>query len=161
MIQKGPRQPTEAYVRFSHHEWSDGGLLREGMAVQSHKSCQLTSYDTSTPPSSPSRHARGHSRPAQQATTPGQIFRLFGLGSPPRDLLECQHPDVKRECCVPHGHIDQEGRLDIVIRFGHHAIIVVEVKKGAGEDADTGKHEGYKLSLNQHSYSYQRCLFLA
>ncbi len=97
----------------------------------------------------------------QQATTPGQIFRLFGLGSPPRDLLECQHPDVQRECCVPHGHIDQEGRLDIVIRFAHQAIIVVEVKKGAGEDADIGKHEGYKQSLNQHSYSYQRCLFLA
>ena len=33
MIQKGPRQPTEPYVRFSHHEWSDGGLLREGMAA--------------------------------------------------------------------------------------------------------------------------------
>jgi hypothetical protein len=49
-----------------------------------------------------------------QMPGPRQVFELFGL-NPPEAVLECREWDVLREFCVPHGHHDQEGRLDLVI----------------------------------------------
>jgi hypothetical protein len=81
----------------------------------------------------------------RQAKTPARVFPLFGLEAPgnlPGDAVL----NVKREVCVPRGHIDQEGRLDLVIYFGDRTVIVVEVKKGDAEDSDTAKHAGYRES---------------
>jgi hypothetical protein len=94
----------------------------------------------------------------QQAGTPHRVFKLFGLGKPPA-LLESQHLHVERESCIPYGHLDQEGRLDIEIRYGGQAIIVVEAKKGGAEGADTGKHTGYKRWLAELNCPYTRLCF--
>ena len=59
---------------------------------------------------------------------------------------------MQRECCIPYGHIDHEGRLDLVIRFGTKAIIVVEVKKGDADESDTMKQTGYRRWLDDQPY---------
>ena len=84
---------------------------------------------------------------------PKQVFELFGFGAA-EAILECDEWEFQREYCVPYGHTDQEGRLDLVIRFGDKAIIVVEVKKGDAEDADTDKHRGYNLCIEEENYSH-------
>jgi hypothetical protein len=96
-----------------------------------------------------------------QAKTASRVFRLFGLQPPPDDLLERQSIEVQRECCVPYGHIDHEGRLDLVIRYGDRAMIVVEVKKGGAEAADTAKHTGYKVWLEQQDCLHKCSILLA
>jgi hypothetical protein len=96
----------------------------------------------------------------QQARIPRRVFKLFSLKQPSA-LLESQHLDVQRECCIPHGHIDQEGRLDLVIRYGDQAIIVVEVKKGGAEGADRGKHGGYKQWLAEQKCPHPYFVFMA
>jgi hypothetical protein len=58
-------------------------------------------------------------------------------------------PTVQREVCIPQGNEGQEGRLDLVIRYGGQAIIVVEVKKGDAEGADTTKQEGYSKWIDK------------
>jgi hypothetical protein len=95
----------------------------------------------------------------QQASTPRRVFRLFALGEPPADLLESQHLEVQREFCIPYGHTDQEGRLDLVIRYGNRPIIVDEIKKVEAEGTDTGKHEGYKRWLEEQNCPH--AVFLA
>jgi hypothetical protein len=96
----------------------------------------------------------------RQMPGPRQVFELFGL-DPPEAVLECREWDVQRECCVPHGHQDHEGRLDLVIRFGDKAIIVVEVKKGDAEGADTEKHCGYNIWIEEQNCGHKRAVFLA
>jgi hypothetical protein len=97
----------------------------------------------------------------KQAATPKRVFKLFGLGSPPPEPLKFQDVKLQRECCVPHGHTDQEGRLDLVIRYGNRAVIVLELKKGDAEGADTDKHEGYIKWLNQQDAVHKYSVFLA
>jgi hypothetical protein len=82
----------------------------------------------------------------RQAKTAKRVFRLFGLESPD-ELTQTAQFEVHREYCIPHGHVDQEGRLDIRISYGDQAIIAIEVKKGDAEGADTAKHGGYSRWL--------------
>ena len=96
----------------------------------------------------------------RQMPGPKQVFELFNL-DPPKAVLECHEWEVQRECCVPHGHPDQEGRLDLVIRIGDTAIIVVEVKKGDAEGADTAKHAGYNLWIDEQNYPHKYAVLLA
>ena len=91
---------------------------------------------------------------------PKQVFALFGL-APPETVLQCKEWEVQREWCVPHGHPDHEGRLDLVIRFSDRAIIVVEVKKGDAGDADTTKQCGYGLWIDEQSYPSKDRVLLA
>ena len=91
----------------------------------------------------------------RQAKTPSRVFRLFGLEVPSGLRADAQL-DVKREDPVPHGHEDHEGRLDIVISFDGRRLIIVEVKKGDADDADTAKHAGYLKS-----HSNVECVLLA
>jgi len=54
------------------------------------------------------------------------------------------NPKCDRECVI------EEGRLDLIIRFGNDALIVIEVKKTSAEGADTEKQKGYtKWAENQ------------
>jgi hypothetical protein len=92
---------------------------------------------------------------------PSLLFRLFGLEKPQDYLLESQDVKVQRECCIPYGHIDQEGRLDLVARVGSRAIIVVEAKRGPAEAADTAKNEGYNLWPQQQSAVHRYSVILA
>lgn len=96
----------------------------------------------------------------KQMPGPKQVFELFNL-DPPEAALECRKWDVVRELCVPHGHLDQEGRLDLVIRFADIAIIVVEVKKGDADGADTGKHCGYNAWIEEQSCRHKYAVLLA
>jgi hypothetical protein len=97
----------------------------------------------------------------RQAKTAERIFRLFGLESPPDDLRDGGDAAIKREFCVPHGHVDHAGRLDLVIRFGGHTIIIVEVKVGGAESADTAKQQGYSRWLAKQKFSNRHSIFLA
>jgi hypothetical protein len=77
---------------------------------------------------------------AQQLQTPERVFRLFGIAVP----CDVTTPlTVQRELPVPRGHDNQSGRLDFVARYAGQAIIVVEVKKGGADAADTDKQRGY------------------
>jgi hypothetical protein len=97
----------------------------------------------------------------QQARTPGRVFKLFGLQPPPDSSLERQRAEVQRESCVPYGHVEREGRLDLVIRFGDRAMIVVEVKKGESEQADTTKQAGYTRWLKKQDCPHKKSILLA
>jgi hypothetical protein len=68
---------------------------------------------------------------------------------------------IRRECCVPEGHIDHEGRLDLVIRFGSRAIIVIEVKTGHADTADTAKQKGYLRWLRRQRQPAKEAVLLA
>lgn len=98
---------------------------------------------------------------AREAGTPRRLFRLFGLGRPPDALDESSVPHLQRECCVPYGHADHEGRLDLVIRCGRKAIIVVEVKTTTAEESDTVKHQGYQRWLREQDYPFKDSVLLA
>lgn len=96
----------------------------------------------------------------RQARDSEQVFRLFHLQSPPKGVIGSQPPEVKREHCVPYGHSGQEGRLDLVIRFGDEALIVVEVKKGDVDSADTDKQIGYKKWVEEQACRYKYSVLL-
>ena len=51
-----------------------------------------------------------------------------------------------------------QGRLDLVIRFGELGILVVEVKVGKAEGADTAKQDGYQKWLNQQKGEHYQVL---
>jgi hypothetical protein len=76
----------------------------------------------------------------QQAESPSRVFRLFGLELPADLTSDTALIYVQREVPVAHGHEDQEGRLDLLISIGGEPAIIVEVKKGDADDADTAKH---------------------
>ena len=59
------------------------------------------------------------------------------------------------------GHADHEGRLDLLIRFGDRAIIVIEVKLGGRESADTDKHSGYCQWIKEQNCSESFLLLVA
>ena len=58
---------------------------------------------------------------------------------------------VDREVWVQHGHEGQIGRLDIFVTIGNRALVVIEVKKGSAEDADSIKQKGYYLAIETAS----------
>jgi hypothetical protein len=96
----------------------------------------------------------------RQAETPARVFRLFGLDCADKVTQSAQF-EVQREYCIPHGHPDQQGRLDLVIWHGHQAIIAIEVKKGDAEGADTVKHGGYRRWLDGRLEPIRHGVFLA
>jgi hypothetical protein len=78
----------------------------------------------------------------KQIKKPSRIIHLFGINL--AEIPEnCEPVTVKREHCIPHGHIDKEGRLDLCIRFGKQVILVIEIKISDADSADTEKHTGY------------------
>lgn len=87
----------------------------------------------------------------RQTKVPSAVFRLFNLGTPPDEITQCPHFEAKRECCIAHGHEGHAGRLDLVIRYGDKALIVVEVKKGDADEADTSKQYGYKQWIDEQN----------
>lgn len=92
----------------------------------------------------------------RQARSPADVFRLFNLGALPEDVAGCKAFEVRRECCIPSGHEDRAGRLDLVIHFEDKAIVVVEVKKGDADEADTRKQSGYNQWLKEQNYPDKR-----
>jgi hypothetical protein len=72
---------------------------------------------------------------------PSKIWTAFGVSD--EDARE--RVKVRREETVPEGHPGHEGRLDIVVRFGDVALLVIEVKLVEAEEADSAKQRGYSL----------------
>jgi hypothetical protein len=78
------------------------------------------------------------------------IYRLFGLEPPPGwEAWGSKQPEVAREVCVTSGHLGHGGRLDLLIRYSGHAILIIEVKKADADEADTAKHKGYGKWLSE------------
>lgn len=79
------------------------------------------------------------------ATAVLDVFALKRLFSdkPLPNVSINDRPEVKREACVPKGHANKQGRLDLLIRLQPDALLVVETKLGNADQADTAKQEGY------------------
>jgi len=98
----------------------------------------------------------------QQVQTPREVFRLLGV-DPPGTLLEWRElpPEVGRELPVPEGHEDQEGRLDLWVRYESNALFVLEVKKSDADHADTRKQAGYKAWLESQPEPHKYPILIA
>jgi hypothetical protein len=79
----------------------------------------------------------------QQLTNPRDVFALFRVKPPDEFEWPTDPAEVVREHPVPTGHEDRTGRLDLVVRYAGRALLVVEVKLGSADDADTAKQSGY------------------
>jgi hypothetical protein len=76
-----------------------------------------------------------------------EVFELFTL-EPPGELAEGKRlrRKVEREFFVRTDN-GRAGRLDVLIRFPGKALIVIELKKGSAEGAQTDKQTGYEQWL--------------
>ncbi len=85
-----------------------------------------------------------------------EVLRVFGVDDP-RMVSTCEGCAVRieRERRVLEGHAGSSGRLDLEIRFGDSALLVVEVKLGDADDADTAKGAGYHRSVEQEHGSWR------
>ncbi len=98
----------------------------------------------------------------QQVQTPREVFRLLGVSLPGKlqDLRDMA-PAVGRELQVPQGHEDQEGRLDLWVRYEGSVLFVLEVKKADADHADTRKQAGYKAWLAAQPEPYKYPILIA
>jgi hypothetical protein len=85
----------------------------------------------------------------EQIKLPELAFRLFDVPYPSRSSGLSIAPTVRRELVVPFGHAGHGGRLDLFIDYKGLPLLVVEVKKEDAEQADQGKQEGYRRSLEE------------
>src|SRR5438445_2937970 len=58
------------------------------------------------------------------------------------DALPNAPAPVRRDLWVRHGHEGAAGRLDLTLTIGQKAVIVLEIKRGDAQSADTAKQEG-------------------
>jgi len=94
----------------------------------------------------------------QQVSDARLIGRILGSTELER-LGNSQGPiRVDREVRVEHGHTDQSGRLDLVVKQGSRCLAVIEVKTRTYEEADLGKHKGYRESISSPGTDF---IFLA
>jgi hypothetical protein len=75
------------------------------------------------------------------------IGRILGSANQERFAKSQEPIGVDREEPVEHGHNDQTGRLDIVVRQGSAWLAVVEVKTRDYSYFDLEKHKGYLKSV--------------
>lgn len=79
---------------------------------------------------------------------PAEVLRIFGVRDPEM-FSACAGctVTVERESRVCYGDEGRTGRLDLKIRLGDVALLVVEVKLGEAEYADTEKQADYRAAL--------------
>lgn len=79
---------------------------------------------------------------------PPEVLRVFGVRDP-EVISACAGCEVTvvRERWVPEGHEGSSGRLDLEIQLGDVALLVIEVKLGEADSADTEKGMGYCHSV--------------
>jgi hypothetical protein len=88
--------------------------------------------------------------------TPERVFRLFQTNLPDGLAhLDRVAPIVEREVWVPQGHPGHSGRLDLVIRYGERALLVVEIKTCGADAADTAKQKGYQSWLQSQRADFK------
>lgn len=74
-----------------------------------------------------------------------EILKLFDIHCPElseEDLARCPSK-VDRELWVKKGHEGATGRLDVVVKLPGNNALILELKKGSSDAADTKKQEGY------------------
>lgn len=86
----------------------------------------------------------------EQLPSPGHIAELFQLQLPVKYSGKIS---VRREIWVPKGHHEQTGRIDLVVEVGDQWMIIIEVKMGSAELADTQKQRNYLRSRKAKSAS--------
>ncbi len=98
----------------------------------------------------------------EQIDDPLAALRIFGI-TEVNNIAELKDTAmiVEREFPVPCGHEGREGRLDLVIRIGGHAVVVVEVKKTDADIADTEKQKGYCAWLQAQPEPLKKAILLA
>ena len=67
---------------------------------------------------------------------------------------------VQREVWVSQGHEGAAGRLDLTLKIGQKVVIVLEVKLGDEETADTAKQEGYFADLKKQGLPFYPILLV-
>lgn len=81
-----------------------------------------------------------------------EILHVFGVTDPLMySATSGCSVKIDRESVVLQGHEGSRGRLDLRIRFGESALLVVEVKLDDAEGADTGKGAGYCRSVEEEN----------
>jgi hypothetical protein len=74
-----------------------------------------------------------------------QILRIPATHRVRTIIAACPHAlvTVRREVSIRQGHEGAAGRLDLTLTIGREALIILEIKLGDAESADTAKQEGY------------------
>jgi hypothetical protein len=81
---------------------------------------------------------------------PGEVLSMFGVTEPElKSACNGTTVTVEREQRVLKGNEGSAGKLDLKIWFGDAVLLVVEVKLGEAEGADTAKGKGYIESLRK------------
>jgi hypothetical protein len=101
----------------------------------------------------------------EQLDDPNLVFRLLEINVPSvAEKCHKEPPEALREYPVQKGHDDQSGRLDILIRYSHEALVVIEVKLDNAESADIEKNRGYYKSVEEKfeetKYKYYKLLVI-
>lgn len=97
-----------------------------------------------------------------QVPHPADVFRLFRLTEPEgARSWPTGPPEVGREVTVPKGHAGSTGRLDVVVRCRGRALLVLELKAGTADAADTVKHAGYGEWLGAQPEGYKGAVLIA
>jgi hypothetical protein len=83
--------------------------------------------------------------------TAQEIADLFEVSELMDVSVAHQHPTrIHRELWVKRGHEGASGRLDVVVELPGKAALVLELKRGDADSADTEKQEGYFQAM-EHS----------
>jgi hypothetical protein len=86
----------------------------------------------------------------EQLPSPHHILKLFQVKS----LMKYSGKiSVRREIWVPKGNHERTGRIDLVVEVGDQWMIIIEVKMGSAELADTQKQRNYIRSSKAKSAS--------
>ena len=77
-------------------------------------------------------------------------------------IATCPHAPVtvRREVVVGQGHEGAAGQLDLTLTIGQVAVIVLEIKRGDAQSADTAKQEGYFAGLKKQGQPFYPVLLV-
>ena len=90
--------------------------------------------------------------------TADELGRVLAL---PKLLRQGSEPvEVLRECWVEHGHEGHTGRLDLRLTISNTAVVIVELKLGTADPADTEKQRGYRDSVEADFHHLERYYIL-
>ncbi len=82
--------------------------------------------------------------------TAQEIADLFDVSDLVEDSVASkQLTRIHREFRVEQGHEGASGRLDVVVEFPGQAALVLELKRGDADSADTAKQEGYFQAMER------------
>ncbi len=90
-----------------------------------------------------------------QLKNPELVFEVLGIDQP-ATVSRCSGLPFS----VTREEVIQQGRLDLVVRYGTEALVLIEVKVSSAEDSDTEKNEGYSLWLRQQCYNFRHSILI-